>query len=72
MAAPSMKILSHAAALIGSAAIGYTGVTLIQQTSGTWSGESTDAAHRPAPTASSPLSPELPAATEATGRALAA
>ncbi len=67
-----MKILSHAAALIGSAAIGYTGVSLIQQASGTGSGGTTDATHRPAPTATSPLSPELPAATQTSGSALAA
>ena len=67
-----MKILSNAAALLGSAALGYAGVTLVQQTSGTSSGGSTEANHRPTPTASAPLPPELLAATQATDRALAA
>ena len=71
-----MKILSNAAALLGSAALGYAGVTLVRQTSGTSSGRSTDATHRPAaasaPTASSPQSPEVPAATQTSGSALAA
>lgn len=67
-----MKIRSHAAALIGSAALGYIGVTLLQQTSGTSSAGSSDTTHRPAPSAFSPLPPELSAATQATRRALAA
>ena len=67
-----MKLLSHAAVLIASAAVGYAALTLIQQTSGTSSGGSTDATHQPAPTASAPLPPELLAAPQATGLALAA
>ncbi len=67
-----MKILSSAAALLGSAALGYAGVMLVQQSSGTSSGGSTEASHRPAPTAFSPQPPELLAAIQATGRVLAA